>query len=145
MLHFGRRGESLVGIIVGVFIIAIVIWGIAKILSVQYAIEDDYFRSQTLFILKNNATNIVRKVDTSSVSENEIFSLYKDTTNRRYLVMTGANIETYKYIDRRGNWVSNTGSFQDVVYTRLMFLSKNITSPVQKQVVKGEIRELIRK
>jgi hypothetical protein len=58
--------------------------------------------------------------------------------------MTGSNVEPYKYIDRRGNWVSNTGSFQDTIYTQLMLLDKNGTSPIQKQVVKGEIRELIR-
>jgi hypothetical protein len=83
-------------------------------------------------------------VDTSGIAENETFSLHKDTLNRRYLVMTGANVEPYKFIDRRGNWVSNTGSFQDTIYIQLMLLDKNATSPVQKQVVKGEIRELIR-
>lgn len=51
-------------------------------------IEDDYLRNQALFLLENNATNIVKKVDTSDIAENETFSLYKDTLNRHFLVMT---------------------------------------------------------
>lgn len=145
MKHLNRRGETLVGIIVGVMIIAIVIGSIAKILSVQYVIEDDYVRNQTLSVLQNNVSNIVKKVDTSSIAENEIFALYKDSAAKKFVVMTGSNVETYKYVDRRGNWVSNTGSFQDAIYTQLLYMDKSDASPIRKQVVKGEIRELIRK
>ena len=145
MKPFSHRGETLVGIIVWVTIIAIVIGSIAKILSIQYVIEDDYVRNQTLTALQNNATNIVKKLDTSSVAENEIFAMYKDSVNRKYIVMTGSNVEIYKYIDRQGSWVSNTGSFDDTIYTQLLTIDKNDSSLLHKQIIKGEIRELIRK
>ncbi|MDD2745362.1 MAG: hypothetical protein PHU93_02385 [Candidatus Gracilibacteria bacterium] len=145
MKPFNHRGETLVGIIVGVTIIAIVIGSIAKILSIQYVIEDDYVRNQTLTALQNNATNIVKKLDTSSISENEVFAMYKDSVNRKYLVMTGSNVEIYKYVDRQGTWVSNTGSFNDTIYTQLLTVDKNDSSLLRKQIIKGEIRELIRK
>lgn len=145
MKQLNRRGETLVGIIVGVMIIAIVIGSIAKILSVQYLIEDEYVRNQTLAVLQNNVSNVVKEVDTTSIAENEIFALYKDTATKKFVVMTGANVEIYKYVDRQGSWVSNTGSFQDTIYTQLLYMDKSDASPIRKQVVKGEIRELIRK
>jgi hypothetical protein len=145
MKRFDSRWETLVSIIVWVLIIAIVIWSIAKILSIQYTIEDDYLRNQTLFLLTNNATNIVKKVDTSNIAENETFSIYKDVLNQNFIVMTWSNVEPYKYIDRRGNWVAHTGAFQGTIYTQRMLLDKNGAFPIQKQVVKWEIRELIRK
>ncbi len=125
-------------------IIAIVIGSIAKILSIQYVIEDEYVRNQTLSNLQNNASNIVKKADTATIAENDVFSIFKDGVNHQFVTMTGANTSTYKYIDSRGNWVSNTGSFYGTIYTRLFFVEKNDILPTHKQIIKGEVRELIR-
>ena len=59
--------------------------------------------------------------------------------------MTGAtNVELYKYINPRGEWISNTWSTSDTVYTRILIVEKNDSSGLKHQVVKGELRELIR-
>ncbi len=116
----------------------------ARIISAHYENEDTYARNEMLYILQNNGINAVRKIDTSSVTEKGIFALYKDTANNRFTIMTGALTEQYKYIDRRGEWVSNTGSFAGTVYTQLFYVDKSDTLPVKKQVIKGEVRELIR-
>lgn len=122
--------------IVGVLIIALIIGSIARIISVHYATEDAYTRDETLTFLQSNSTNIVRKVNTKSLAENDIFYIYKDTTNKRFLVMTGATADQYKYIDSRSEWVSNTGSFESTVYTQIFLVDKNDTSPTAKQVIK---------
>jgi hypothetical protein len=90
-----------VSVIVGVVILAIIIGSIARIIAIHYSNEDEYARNETLYLLQNNATNSMRKLDTSSIGEKELFYVYKDTANRRFLVMTGATAEKYKYIDRR--------------------------------------------
>lgn len=87
--------------IVGVLIIALIIGSIARIISVHYATEDAYARNETLGFLQGNASNIVRKLNTKSLAENDIFYVYKDTTNKKFIVMTGATSEAYKYVDSR--------------------------------------------
>ena len=114
MHHLPREqtGETLISVIVGVLIIALVIGSIARIIAIHYTTEDTYTRNETLYLLQNNSTNILRKLDTSSIAEKEIFSAYKDPSALQFRVMTGSLADKYKYIDRRNEWVSSTGSFQ---------------------------------
>ncbi|MFZ4461161.1 MAG: hypothetical protein ACOYN2_01065 [Patescibacteria group bacterium] len=82
-------------------IIALIIGSIARIISVHYATEDAYTRDETLSFLQANASNIVRKLNTKPLSENDLFYVYKDTVNKKFIIMTGSTSEAYKYIDSR--------------------------------------------
>ncbi len=139
------RAETLASVLVGFAIIAIVSAGMVKMLAYHATIEEDHARNQTLRILQNNVTNVLRKIDTSGIAEKETFSVYKDRSARRFTVMTGAQVEPYRYVDRSGDWVSNTGTYQGTVYTRTILLDRNDSAPVVRQVFKAEIRELVRK
>lgn len=141
-----RRGETLISVLVGVFILAITIGAIVMILSTNYELEDTYERNNTLFLLQNNATNIIRKLDTSLLTEKELFSVYKDTENKQFTLFTGSSVDTYKYIDAEGNHITNTGSFAGIIYARYFLIDKKDSSfGAENQVIKAAVRELIRK
>lgn len=127
-----KKGRTLVSIIVWVAILAIAISGIAMILFQNRTIEDDYGKTNHITLLQSNAETIVRKVDTSHLSEKDIFFLCKDDSTGVFAAFTGALGESCKYIDKNGDKVTNTGSFADTIYTRIFSIEKRII-PVVNQ------------
>ncbi|MDD5198132.1 MAG: hypothetical protein PHN60_04725 [Candidatus Gracilibacteria bacterium] len=141
-----KRGETLISIIVGVVILAIAIGGVAVILFQNSAIEEDYAKNNTVAILQSNAENIVRKIDTSSLAEKDIFFLSKDPLTKTFQIFTGTLNEGYKYINKNGNQVTNTGSYAGTIYSRIFSVERGDSSfGKPRQVIKGGIKELIRK
>ena len=141
-----KKGESLISIIVWVTILAIAVSGIAMILFQNRTIEEDYGKTNTITLLQSNAETIVRKVDTSRFAEKDVFYLCKDDSTGIFTAFTGALGESCKYIDKNGDKVTNTGSFADTIYTRIFSIEKEDNSSGKpRQVIKGGIKELIRK
>lgn len=83
-----NRGETLVSVIIGVFVLAMVISGIAAILANNLAVENDYMRNNKLHFLEVNSTNIIRRLDTSNLDEKQVFYLEKNETGSVFLVRT---------------------------------------------------------
>lgn len=119
-----KRGETLVSIIVGVVILMIAIGGVVMILVQNRTIEEDYDKSNNITILQSNAENVVRKTDTSHFSEKDIFFLYKDPATKTFQVFTGAENEKYRYIDKSGDLVVDTGSYAGTVYSRIFTIER---------------------
>ncbi|MDD2891419.1 MAG: hypothetical protein PHQ95_00450 [Candidatus Gracilibacteria bacterium] len=141
-----KNGETLVSIIVGIVILVIAIGGAVMILMQGSAIEEDYDKNNTLSVLQYNAENIVRKIDTSNLSEKDVFFVYKDPLSQSFQIFTGSANEGYKYIDKNGDLVTNTGSYIGTIYTRVFSVEKGDSSFGEpRQVIKGAIKELIRK
>ncbi|HBB27551.1 TPA: hypothetical protein DCZ36_03600 [Candidatus Gracilibacteria bacterium] len=141
-----KKGETLISIIVGVVILAIAIGGVAVILFQNSAIEEDYDKNNTVAILQSNAENIVRKMDTSNLAEKDIFFLSKDPGTKMFQVFTGTMNEGYKYINKNGDQIINTGSYAGTIYARIFSVERGDNSfGKPRQVIKGGIKELIRK
>lgn len=141
-----KNGETLISIIVWVVILAIAIGGVAVILFQNSAIEEDYDKNNTVAILQTNAENIVRKADTSSLAEKDIFFLFKDPETKTFQVFTGITNEWYKYINKNGDQITDTGSYVGTVYSRIFSVERWDSSfGKPRQVIKGGIKELIRK
>ena len=64
-----QKAESFAWIIIWVFILSIVILGIANLIIYSSSIIDTYRESARLWILKDNLSNIVKKIDTSQIQE----------------------------------------------------------------------------
>ena len=139
MKHLNRRWETFSGIIVGVTIIAIVIGSIAKIFSLQYQIEDEYLREEAISILRNNSHNIAKKLDTSNLIENESFSIYQDRSQRKFLIMTGASVADYRFVDAYGKRIERVDQFPYPYFSRLFYLDVSSSAPVQNQIIRVEI------
>lgn len=119
-----KRGETLISIIVGVVILAIAMGGVVLILIQNRTIEEDYDKNNTLSFLQSNAESIIRKVDTSRLAEKDIFFLYKDPTTQTFQAFTGSANESYKYINKYGELVTNTGSYAGTLYTRVFSVER---------------------
>ena len=63
------KGETLVSVIIGVFVLSIVIFAIVNILNTNTTIEDDYSRNLRIRLLEQNASNIIRSMDTTAIPE----------------------------------------------------------------------------
>lgn len=94
------------------------------ILFQNSAIEEDYAKNNTVAILQSNAENIVRKIDTSSLAEKDIFFLSKDPLTKTFQIFTGTLNEGYKYINKNGNQVTNTGSYAGTIYSRIFSVER---------------------
>lgn len=116
------------------------------ILIQNRTIEEDYAKNNTVSLLQENAESIIRKVDTSTFAEKDFFFIYKDPVAKTFQAFTGAANEQYKYIDKDGNSITNTGTFVGDLYSRIFTIERWDTGMGKsRQVIKGGIRELIRK
>jgi hypothetical protein len=138
-------GETLISVIMGTIILAFAIATIAALLTGNAEMESGYEKNNAVFLLQNNATTVIRKLDTSSVQEGEVFYLFKDTGAAVFKLFTGATNEGYRYVNIAGEMV-NTGATSDAAYARTFLMEKkDPLSTSSNQVVKVTIRELIRK
>ncbi len=141
-----QKAESFVGIIVGVFILSIVILGIANLIIYSGTLIDTYKDTARVGILKDSLWNIIKKVDTSNIRENEIFYIYKNNGTNTFEVFTGSSNVGYKYIDKYGDHVSNITSYSGSIYARVLWTEREDTTLTdQDQIVRASIRKLIKK
>ena len=140
------RGETLVSVLVGIAILSVVLFGIANLLSSSASLEQDVSGQLRLSLLEQNATTLIRQTNTKLVAEKEVFYLYKNPTTRTIEVFTGSTNVAYAYINARGESVTNTGSTQESLYYRNFIVDQSDTTLRSgSQVIKGTVRELIRK
>jgi hypothetical protein len=133
----GNAGETLISIVVGVFILSLVLFGVMNLLVHNYTVEDDYARNNKIHLLELNAASLIRRLDTSSGPEKEVFYIYKDTATKEFKIFTGASNIAYGYINSYGDTITNTGSYSGALYLRTFFLDQSDTSlSVGNQVIK---------
>jgi Tfp pilus assembly protein PilV len=58
-----NKGETIVGILIGVFIVSIVILGIASLINYSRVTIQSYDRSTKIAILRENLTNIIQAIN----------------------------------------------------------------------------------
>lgn len=140
-----NRGETLVSVIIGVFVLAMVISGIAAILANNLAVENDYMRNNKLHFLEVNSTNIIRRLDTSNLDEKQVFYLEKNETGSVFLVRTWSTSLPYAYVNEAGSNITNTGSYTGSIYLRTFIVDQYDKSlKIGNQIIKWTIRELIK-
>ena len=109
-----------------------------SLLTKNYEIEDNYNRNNTIFLLKNNASNITNKLNTNSVPEGNVFFIYKNKDVHEFQILYGTGNDMFKYINKDGELVYNTGSYTDgTIYTRIFYAEKKDASIVDgRQIIK---------
>lgn len=138
--------ESLVWIIIWVFILSFIILWVTNLLINSQAIINTYENKKIISILKNNTENIVKKIDTSKVNETEIFYINKNTTTNQFEVFTWSTNYTYKYIDQYWINVTDLTNFQWNIYSRILWVERADNSVWENhQIIKVSIKELIKK
>lgn len=140
------KWEAIISVIIWIFLISIIILWVINVLSNNYYIETDFVRNNKIFFLRNNTSNILRWMDTSSIAEGEIFYILKDKDSSQFIAFTWSIWEKYKYINEFWDNIENTWSYLDPLYSRVIYNQKNdSTNLIKNQIMKVWIKELIRK
>lgn len=126
MIKKNIKWESLIGIIIAISLLWFVILWIANLINYSTTVNYNYEITSSVDLIKDNTLNIVKKLDTSSIQENEIFYLYKDTSNKNFLTYTWVLNEQYKYIDKYWENIDPL-SFSWTIYERTIQLEKKDT------------------
>ena len=141
-----RKAESFVWIIVWVFILSFVILWISNLIMYSATLIDTYKDTARVGILKDSLWNIVKKIDTSAIRENEIFYIYKNNSSHTFDVLTWSTNVWYRYIDKFWDYVANPASFTGDIYYRILWTEREDTTLTnQDQIVRASIRKLIKK
>lgn len=138
--------ESLIWIIVWVFILSFVILWISNLLIKSKDTINKFKNKNNISILKINTINVIKKLDTSNILENEIFYLYKDNATKEFKILTWTTNVNSKYIDKNWNRVNDLANFEWSIYSRILWLERDDTSLWNKnQIIKASIKKLIKK
>lgn len=127
-MRISQKGESLVWIIIGVTILSFVLVWIMNLVFQSQDVVDNFQSNRDISLLEENALLIGNALDTSSVLEDEVFYVQRNTSSSTYDIYTGTVNEWYKYIDSLGNTISNTWSYSWIYYER-SFTLKRKTNP----------------
>lgn len=144
------KAESFVWIIVWVFILAFVMLWIVNILIFSTDVTAKYNETNRIQVLKQNLTNVVKDIDTSSLQENEIFYVHKNRAaapvDNKFEIYTWALNENYQYIDELGENIADINTFEWDIYSQILWVAnEDITFLDQNQVIKASIKKLVRK
>lgn len=140
-----NKGETIVGILIGVFIVSIVILGIASLINYSRVTIQSYDRSTKIAILRENLTNIIQAINLDWVLENEIFYVYKNTSTNTYEIFTGSSNNRYKYINSEGELVVDLENYERDIYARQLWIEREDTSlQNSNKLIRASIRRLIK-
>jgi len=144
-MYKNKQAESFVGIMIGVFLISIVILGISNLLNYSWVIIRDYEDNTKINILRNNTTNIVAKIDTSFIAENEIFYIRNQTGSTSYVALTGTGFAWDRFINEFNQNI-DPETYTGPIYSRQLWVEREDTSTwEQNQVIRVSIKRLIKK
>lgn len=138
--------ESLIWIIIWVFILSFIILGVTNLLINSKLIIDTYENKKIISILKNNTENIIKKIDTSNINETEIFYLNKNTSTKEFEIFTWSTNYVYKYIDQYWNKVDDLANFEWNIYSRILWVERDDNTIWENhQIIKVSLKKLLKK
>lgn len=94
-----KKADSLIGIVIWIFILSFALIWIISILNYNKDTELSYSDFLYKYVLEWNSQNIITKLDTDSIDQDETFYIYKNNSTKNFEILTWASNEQYKYID----------------------------------------------
>jgi len=82
------------------FILSFALLWIVNVLDYNQNISYNYEKETDLYILKSNSDNILKKLNTDLLNQDEKFYIFKDEANKEYKLVTWSTNEHYKYVDK---------------------------------------------
>jgi flagellar basal body-associated protein FliL len=90
-----KNADSLVWIIIWIFILAIALLGIINVLWFSQNTLSIYKDSINKYIVESNVENITKKLSNDIIDNSNTFFLYKDTINNEFKYLTWSINEEY--------------------------------------------------
>lgn len=134
------RWETIIWLVIIITLISIALLSLFKILEYDKKLDLDYKKINYISILETNTYNIIKKINTTNLKENDIFFLEK-SWNEINLLTWSLN-ENYKYISNEWENVLDLKNFKWPIYSRFCIVEKDSES---WQNIKCSIREMIKK
>ncbi len=148
-----KKAETLMTVIVWVVILAFIILTLSTIII-------DSRKEQTLFedhrflnILRNNTANVISKLETSNIWEDDKFYIYKNTITKNFKIFTwSTNPAESSYINHKYKYVNKYWEKVDLnyewnIYQRFLWIEREDTSIKweKNQIIKAVVKKLIKK
>ncbi len=138
-----KNAESLIWIIIWIFILAIVILWISNLLINNKINLSEIDNELNELLLKQNSYSILEKINTDWIIESEKFYIYKDINNNKIEVFTWSANIGYKFIDLYWNKINDISSYEWKVYSRTYNINYYINEYTWKKIKKINL-ELIK-
>lgn len=120
--------------------------GIINILIFSTDVTAKYNEANRVEILKQNLTNVIKDIDTSSLQENEVFYVHKNRAASVYEIYTGSTFENYKYIDENGENIQDIANYEGDIYSQILWVTtEDVNFLEENQVIRASIKKLVRK
>jgi hypothetical protein len=95
-----KNADSLVWIIIGIFILSIALIWIINVLWFSQNTLSTYDESVNKYIIESNIKNITEKLSNDIVTNEDSFYIYKDMVNKEFKYLTWIINKDYKYINK---------------------------------------------
>lgn len=128
--------ESLVSIVIAVSIMMVLFVSLYKILEYDKNLDYNYTLQNYKTTLENNTQTLLRKIDTTSLIESQVFYILQTPTN-----ISIESDEKYKFTNHLWEWNENINS-QRYLFTRVCVVKK---SNAVWQNIQCSITPLVRK
>jgi len=136
--------ESIVWIIIWVFILSFIILWVTNLIINSKTSINEYKNIKIINTLKISTNNILKKIDLSTVTEDDIIYIYKNNTSHTFEIFTWAINQQYKYIDEYWNKIDNISSYLWNVYERYSWIDRQDTLVGElNKVIKTDIKKYI--
>ena len=113
-----KKAESLVGIIIWIFILSFVLLGIGTLIWSSKDLISSFDKKMDLDLLTSSSYNVLNNLDLSSLNIWNIFYLYKKEWTKEFTIEMWVWKEEYKYIDKYWAKIDNINSFEWDIYLR---------------------------
>lgn len=136
-----KKGESLAGIIIWVFILSFVVLWIWNLLwNSRELIKKSETEVEINFLI-NNSYNIINKIDTSTLSDWDKFYLYKNKISKDFELKIGEINSDYKNINSLWEKIDNSLTYKNNTFTREFTLKKIINSWIENLIITWKINK----
>jgi len=139
-----KKAESLVWIVVWIFILSFVLLWIGSLISNSKEIITEFNEKMDIDILSKNTAVIIDQLDLSVVNEWDIFYIYKDNENKNYKIFIWEDNKEYEFIDKYWNKIDNPIEYKRMAYIRILQAKKIKINWENKTIVKTLIEKLNR-
>lgn len=137
-----KKAESLAWIIIWVFILSFVLLWIGSLIWNSKDLIWDFDKKMNLDLLTSSSYSIINNLDVSSLTDGQIFYLYKNTSANTFDIYSWVSNSQYKYVDKYWNKVDDPLNFSWDVYDRIFQVIKIDYNGEEKTVVEVVIKEL---
>lgn len=111
--------ESLVSIVIAVAIMMVLFVSLYKVLEYDKDLDYKYTLQNYKTTLENNTQTLIRKIDTNTLTEAQVFYILQTPTN-----ISIENDEKYKFINHLWEWNENSNS-QRYLFSRVCVVKKS--------------------